>query len=59
MAEIVNAIEHVVGKRAIYEVVERGSECFIDTNAILPILAKVGIKFGNDYLDKTLVKYYK
>lgn len=59
MVEIVSAIEHVVGKRAIYEVVERGSECFIDTNAILPILANVGIKFGNDYLDKTLVKYYK
>jgi nucleoside-diphosphate-sugar epimerase len=59
MVEIVSALEHVAKKRAVYELVERGSEYIIDTTAILPMLEETGIKFDSDYLEKTVVKYYE
>lgn len=58
MVDIVRAMERVVGKRAVYEVVERGSEYFIDTSAILPVLEKAGVEFGNGYLERVIDKYY-
>lgn len=58
MFDIVKAIETVVGKKAVYKVVERGSEYFIDTRAILPLLGKAGVEFGDGYLEKTIDKYY-
>lgn len=58
MPDIVTAMEHVVGKRAIYEAVDRGSEYAIDTRAILPLLDKAGVKFGDDYLERIIGKYY-
>lgn len=58
MIVIVGAMERAVGKRAIYYVVERGSEYTIDASAILPVLESAGVKFGSDYLDKVMVKYY-
>lgn len=58
MADIVSAMERAVGKRAVYDVVERGSEYLIDTSAILPVLEKAGVKFGKDYLEKVIDKYY-
>ncbi len=59
MAEIVSTIESVVGKRAIYEIVERGSEYLIDTSSTFHVLEDAGTRFGNDYLGKTIAKYYK
>lgn len=59
MVEIVSALEYVVKKSAVYELVERGSEYLIDTTEILPVLEKVGVKFDADYLEKTVVKYYE
>lgn len=58
MTDIVSAMERVVGKRAIYDVVERGSEYPIDTGAILPVLDKAAVKFGDDYLEQVIGKYY-
>ncbi|OGS93135.1 MAG: NAD-dependent dehydratase [Gallionellales bacterium RBG_16_56_9] len=58
MTDIVSAMERVVGKRAIYDVVERGSEYPIDTGAILPALDKAAVKFGDDYLEQVIGKYY-
>lgn len=58
MADIVSAMERVVGKCAVYEVVERGSDYLIDTSAIFPVLEKAGVEFGNDYLEKVIDKYY-
>lgn len=58
MIDIVKAIESVVGKQAVYEVVEHGSEYFIDTRAILPMLGKAGVEFGNGYLERVIDKYY-
>ena len=58
MPDIVAAMERVVGKKAICEVVDRGSEYAIDTRAILPLLDKAGVKFGGDYLEHVIGKYY-
>lgn len=58
MADIVSAMEKAVGKRAIYEVTERGSGYPIDVCAILPVLDAAGVKFGDDYLERVIGKYY-
>lgn len=57
MIDIVSEMERVTGKRAIYEVVERYSEYHIDL-AILPALDKSVVKFGDDYLERVIGKYY-
>lgn len=59
MADIVSSMERVVGKRAVYDVVERGSEYLIDTSAIFPMLDKAGVKFGNDYLERVIDRYFE
>lgn len=58
MADIVGAMEHAIDKRAIYDVAERGSEYPIDTCAILPVLDKAAVKFGDGYLEQVINKYY-
>lgn len=58
MADIVSAMEHAVGKRALYDVVERGSEYLIDTGAILPFMGKAAVKFDDGYLERVINKYY-
>ena len=58
MTEIVKAMERAVGKPAVYDVVDRGSEYHIDVSEILPILDKANVTFGNDYLERVIGKYY-
>lgn len=59
MADIVAAMEKVVGKHAVCEVSGHGSSYPIDTRAILPVLDAAGVKFGNDYLERVISKYYE
>ena len=58
MMDIVQAMEKAVGKRAFYEIVERGSGYPIDINTILPAINSAGVKFGHDYLERVIHKYY-
>jgi nucleoside-diphosphate-sugar epimerase len=58
MAEIVDAMVGVVGKRAIFEVVDRGSDYFIETSGMQSALAMSGVEFGENYLRKVFAKYY-
>lgn len=58
MTDIVSAMEKAVGKRAIYEILERGSGYSIDIGTILPLLDAAGVKFGTDYLERVIGKYY-
>lgn len=58
MEDIVGAMEKAVGKRAVYEIAERGSGYSIDTRAILPLLDEAGVKFDENYLERVLYKYY-
>jgi nucleoside-diphosphate-sugar epimerase len=58
MAEIVEAMAGVVGKRPIFEVIQRGSDYSIDTAAMRSALAESGVEFGENYLRKVIAKYY-
>lgn len=58
MAEIVEAMAGVVGKRPIFEVIQRGSDYPIDTGAMRSALAESGVEFGENYLRKVIAKYY-
>lgn len=58
MADIVSAMESAIGKRAIYDIEERGSEYYIDTRVMLPVVKKATVKFGDDYLERVINKYY-
>jgi nucleoside-diphosphate-sugar epimerase len=58
MAEIVDAMAGAVGKRAIFEVIDRGSDYSIETGAMQPALAESGVEFGENYLSQVLAKYY-
>ena len=55
---IVEVMERVVGKRAIYKVVDRGSGYPIDTHAILPVLDRASVEFRDGYLERVISKYY-
>ena len=58
IAEIVREMECAMGKRAIYEVVDRGSEYPIDISAILPLVERAAVNFGDNYLKRVVEKYY-
>jgi nucleoside-diphosphate-sugar epimerase len=58
LSEIVATMERVIGKRAIYDVVERGSEYLIDTTFMLQVIPQTPVKFGDRYLEQVLNKYY-
>lgn len=58
MTDIVAAMERVVGKRALYKVVERGAGYTIDTRAMLPLLERAGVQFDAGYLQRVIGKYY-
>ena len=58
MPDIVAAMEFVVGKKAIYDSIERGSGYQIDTRTIAPLLGDAGVAFGDDYLVRIIGKYY-
>ena len=58
ITDIVSVMERVVGKRAMYDVMERGSDYPIDIAPMLAILGKTSVKFGEDYLEQVIGKYY-
>jgi len=58
MNEIVREMEVVVGKRAIYDVVNCGTEYFIDASAIQSVLSVACVDFSGPYLGKVIAKYY-
>ena len=58
MIDIVSEMEQVVGKKAIYDIVEKGSHYVIDVTAILSVLPQTKICFDEHYLNRVLRKYY-
>jgi nucleoside-diphosphate-sugar epimerase len=58
MSEIVDAMAGVVGKRAIFDVVDRGSAYSIETEAMQPVLVRSGVEFDGSYLRRVIAKYY-
>ena len=57
--EIICAMEQVVGKHAIYETVEKGSQYAIDVTMMLSALTQTMIRFDDNYLIRVLKKYYE
>jgi nucleoside-diphosphate-sugar epimerase len=58
MLEIVRAMEHVIGKPAVSDLVERGGKYTIDTTIMLSVLTQTQIHFDEHYLNRVLKKYY-
>lgn len=58
LGEIVAAFERVTGKRALFDVLAKGGTYHVDISRIRPLLASADVLFDNNYLDRTLLKYY-
>ena len=58
MPDIVRAMEKAVGKKAVYEIAERGSGYPIGVDLIRPFFDKAAIQFDDGYLDRVIRKYY-
>lgn len=58
MTEIVSSMENIIGKRAIFNLVPRGSEYSIDISAVSPFFDQAGVIFERDYLEKVIGKYF-
>lgn len=56
--EIVQAMQEVVGKPALYSTVDAGAAYDINTDLILPFISMAGVKFDSSYLKNVLNKYY-
>jgi dTDP-4-dehydrorhamnose reductase len=56
--EIVAAIESLLGIRANYISIPKGSQFSIDISLILPVIQKLNINFGETYLSDLIKKYY-
>lgn len=58
IGEITAAMEQVLGRRAIYDSIDRGSAYVIDTSRISPSLDRLGLSFPPNYLHDVIAKYY-
>jgi len=52
------AFERLTGKRALYDLLDRGSAFIVDAAPIARLLGPAGVDFGGDYLYRTLRRYY-
>ena len=58
MLDIVATFECVLGKRAIFDEVDRGAGNQADVKYVLPLLERAGVRFDEGYLERVLRKYY-
>lgn len=56
--EIVTAVERMVGKAAVFEIVKKGCYYEIDVTTMLTVLPQTRIIFDDHYLDRVIRKYY-
>ena len=56
--DIVSTLEQVCGKKAVYDVVEKGASYAVDVQRIEPILTEARVEFHSSYLRDVLQKYY-
>lgn len=55
---IVESIESIVSKKAVYEISERGEEYAIDVHKTIQWFESAGMSFDDQYLSRTIRKYY-
>jgi len=53
------ALEHYFGKKANYQLINKGSEFCVDISAIEDITKSLNINFGSDYFIKAVEKYWR
>ena len=59
MTDLVPLIEDVVGKKAIFSLVDKGGgQAQIDTSETTSFMRRSGVEFGQDYIFEMLKKYY-
>jgi nucleoside-diphosphate-sugar epimerase len=58
LAEIVQTLERVTGKRAIFDVAAKGGAYHVDIARIEPLLGMAGVTFDEAYLERVARKYY-
>jgi nucleoside-diphosphate-sugar epimerase len=58
MFEIVGALEAVLGRKAIFDIIDQGAGYAIDTDRIRASVLRCSIEFSGDYLPRTIRKYY-
>ncbi len=58
VVELVAAFERVLGVTADFDRTERGGQYEIEVADCLEVAGRVGVRFGPDYLDRLLEKYY-
>ena len=56
--QIIGVMEEMLGKKGNYELIEKGYNLEIDTSPIQPFLTELKIPFDEEYLMRTLTKYY-
>ena len=56
--DIVRSIETVAGRKALFDIIERGTGYEIDIERIQPALRRCGVSFPQDYLLRVMRKYY-
>lgn len=58
MPEIVSTMEKVLGRKAVYRPIDRGSSYEIDTSPTKSWSDAAGVRFDTDYLAKIIIRYY-
>jgi len=56
--EIVKIIEMILNKKANYAIVKKGANYFIELSRCIEIYNHLSIRFYEDYIKKTIEKYY-
>lgn len=58
VAFIIETMEQVLGKKGVYDMIEKSSIPEINTETIKPVIDELNIQFDEGYLRRTLKKYY-
>jgi nucleoside-diphosphate-sugar epimerase len=56
--ELVKIFEMVLGKNAIYSIVDKGESYFIDAERALEFSRRAGVDLGGNYAERVIRKYY-
>ena len=59
MSDVVAVMEKVVGKKAIFDSLDKGDTYPIDTQRIHTVAQRCGVVFGPEYLEPVIRKYYE
>jgi dTDP-4-dehydrorhamnose reductase len=58
VTEIVTTMERIVGGHAVFDLLERGTAYPIDVTETRDLWQRCGVRFGGDYLERVVRKYY-